>query len=233
MSEQTARPFTATARTPGMPGAWPYALAGVLAAGSIAGVVALAVLAFGDLIGLLDLKQLNAPGTVQIQAGEPGEYAIYALVGRTQQYGPVSYKQWRSPPGVELTVTDGDGTLLALNEGARNLTLTVNDRQYKPLKTFTVAKPGTVTVVAGAPAGSPGETAALAVGRYAGIGGVFCAVLPALGAVAIGVAGCGGALLIFLVTLFRRRRARQRAQAPRADPLPPGGGARPPAPPAG
>ena len=218
MSEQTAQPFPATSQTPGMPRAWPYALAGVLAAGTVVGVVALAALAAlgaRTLAGLMDLKQFTAPGAVQVQAGEPGEYAIYAQVGQTRQYGPVTYKRWRSPPDVGLTVTDGEGVLLALNEGDLNVTLTLNNRQYKPLKTFMVAEPGTVTVTAGAPVGSPGETVPLAVGRYAGIGGVFRAVLWVLGTIAFGLAGGGGALAIFLVTLVRRRRARQRAQAPR------------------
>lgn len=98
MSEQTARPFPATSQTPGMPGAWPYALAGVLAAGTVAGVVALAALGVRGLAGVLDLKQFTAPGAVQVQAGEPGEYAIYAQVGQTRQYGPVTYKRRRSPP---------------------------------------------------------------------------------------------------------------------------------------
>lgn len=233
MSEQTARPLPGTSRTPDMPGAWPYALAGLLAAGTVAGVVALAALAFGDLVGLLDLKQFTAPGSVQVQVDEPGEYAIYVQVGHTRQYGPVAYKRWRSPPDVGLTVTDAEGALLALSEGDLNVTLTVHNRQYKPVKTFMVSEPGAVMVTAGAPAGSPGETVPLAVGRYAGMGGVFRGVLSALGMVALGLAGCGGALLIFVVTLFRRRRARQRAQSPRAEPAPPGGGDRPPAPPVG
>lgn len=233
MSEQTARPFPATSRTPGMPRAWPYAMAGVLAAGTVAGMLALAVPAARGVAGVLDLKHFTAPGAVQVQAGKPGEYAIYAQVGQTRQYGPVTYKRWRSPPDVGLTVTDGEGVLLALNEGDPNLTLTVRNRQYKPLKTFMVTKPGTVTVAAGAPVGSPGETVPLAVGRYTGVGWVFRVVLLALGAVALGLAGGGGALTIFLVTLVRRRRAGQRAQAPRVEPVPRGGGEPPPAPPAG
>jgi len=209
------------ARTPGevRPRRQWYVVAAVIVVVTAVAVVAMAIPLVTGMVETFSLQHVEAPGRGEVHLAKAGEYSIYADVGWTKRLGAVTLSETRSPPTLQLTVTRADsGEQLPLGEPDRGTTLTIQNRQYRPIHTFSVDRPGTVSIEAGYPAGTTGPGVTLAVGPRFGVGGIFRSIARIFLIVGVALVGATAALVVFLVTFVRRRSALRRLSSSPAVP---------------
>jgi hypothetical protein len=196
-----------------------YALAGIVAAATLTGVVLLArplVSFFGE---TFDLTHMQAPGRREVRLERAGMHTIYAEVGRTSRYGAVTVTRSGSPPAVNLTVTQPPGGAeLAVRTGGATAELEVHGRQYRSIATFSAPSAGRVLVEAELPAPAGGSPVPLAVGPRPRPGDLLSVVLRAVVMIPIALLGVGAAVAISVVTMVRRGRVKRRGRAEETGP---------------
>ena len=144
------------------------------------------------------LVQIVVPGEKQLTL-EPGDYTIFH-----ERQSVVDGRVYSSQSlgGLQLVVTSAKGEDVALKPVTITGQYTFGGRSGVSVFDFTVANGGDYTV-AGRYPGSSGPDTVVAVGK-----GFFGGLLGMIfGGLASAFGGAGIALILFLTTLFRRRRA--------------------------
>ena len=173
-----------------------YALAGLLVLLGIALFSQFLVSRLQDLGG--ELRQVVVPGAANLTLGEAGEYTIFH-----ERRSVVDGQYYASSDisGLRVSVTGLGGAAIPLDRPAMSSRFTIGGREAFSIFTFRIDQPGTYSLTAAYPDGRAEPKAVLSVGHdfMAGL------LTTIFGAIAIGFATFGLGIVIFVVTLVKRR----------------------------
>jgi hypothetical protein len=153
------------------------------------------------------LTRLVVPGSTVLALDEPGTYTIYHEADSV-----VDGKLYSAPniAGLSTSVTaEANGQQIAVGEPSFSSSYSIGGHSGKSMLTFTIATPGRYRLSAAYPGGQTGPQTVLAVSRGF-LGRLLGAIFGAIGAA---FAGFTAALVLVLMTYFRRRKMLRTAQA--------------------
>lgn len=200
-------PPTARSASSGPGPIW-YVVAAVLVGATVAAVVALwpSSPTFSDFWSMLDVDRFDAPGETVVTLDEPGAYNIYVRTNGPRRDG--AQAEWHV-----TAMREADDEAIPVDDPSIAFTLNVNQREYEAIGRFELSRPGAVRVRVVQEAADPDALAEMAVGTAPSPGDMFGKIGRSVAAAGVALLGLAGAVAIALVTFFRRRRARQTAEA--------------------
>ena len=187
-------------RTASMPGRkWNW-VAGAVGVAGAAGFVSLLLSGIGDIGDAL--RQMRAPGEIELALDVPGTYTIF------HEYESVFEGRYYASPaavsGLEVRVTPlAGGAVVAVRGAGSNANFALAGRSGVSIFEFAIADPGPYRVSAAYAGGGDSPAVVLAIGHD--FMGKLLAII--LGGFGIMIAGLGGAGAIAAVTYVKRERA--------------------------
>jgi hypothetical protein len=206
----TAGQQPSTGTGPLRPSRYWYLLAGGLLAVAVVCLTAAVIGMFSWDRQIQDFQRVPAPGNGEVTLTEPGQYVLYVeargaccswTVG--SQHTPLGQGSMRIAMG---SANGGQLVRISIWTGAP-VSYGVGGHQGLTAMSFTITRPGTYLIETRDV--QPAEVTDLAVGRN-----ILRPTLRPLGLLAAGLAAMFGAMVAFVITAARRRRARRRQGQP-------------------
>ncbi len=193
------------------PGRFWYAIAAGLVVVTLVGCALLGFSSVQGMMEMFDLRPVQVPGTTRIHLERPGRYALYVQTGSSTNVGPATYQEGHAPANLDFTVTPAGGEPLPLATGNSQMTLTVNSRQYRSLKSFAIDRPGDIIITAASGSNDGAAGIDVQVGPEEDFSHLMKKLGGFIGAGLMGLLGIGGAVTIFIVVIVKRSRAKRPA----------------------
>ncbi len=191
------------------PSRWYYGLAGLV---FVAGWVLFALFLFKNLSGLSDkLQQVVVPGNVELTLSQPGKYTIYYEYRSV--VGTRIFSTAESLPGLEChLLSKATGSSMPLSPVTASSSYTVGGRSGVAVLDFAIDRAGVYELSAGYPEGREGPEVVLAIGQ----GFAARIVIAVFGGLAIVFGSMAAAVVIAVITLIKRTKAKRELSRPNA-----------------